>query len=110
MVIANVCERYACLPYAAHLALGMDPLSRRGQARLLVGVMQVTGLQEAHAEFHRKGGAPSAGQVALLAEVERLYCDREGFEMVVEEGEDVQTPTDIAAQLEAELAGADGGD
>lgn len=59
--------------------------------------MEVTALEEAFEEFKREGGRPSIGQMALLREVELDYIKREDIVIIPEEGEDVQTPTDIAA-------------
>ena len=70
----------------------------------MAGVMEVTALEEAFEEFKREGGKPSTGQTALLREVELLYIQREDIEIIPEEGEDVQTPTDLA-QAEAIEAG-----
>lgn len=99
-MVARVCARYSVMPYEAHLALGMAPLTRRGQASLLMGVMQVTALEEAYGEFTRDGGKVNLGQKQLLEEVEREYVRREDIDIIVEEGEDVQTPTDIEAQAD----------
>lgn len=88
------------MPYEAHLALGMAPLTRRRQASLLMGVMEVTDLGEAYQEFTRDGGKVSLGQKQLLEEVEREYIRREDIDIIVEEGEDVQTPTDLEAQTD----------
>lgn len=59
--------------------------------------MEITALEEAFEEFKRDGGKPSMGQLQLLREAEQLYIKREDIEIIPEEGEDVQTPTDIAA-------------
>lgn len=59
--------------------------------------MEITALEEAFEEFKRDGGKPSMGQLQLLREAELLYIKREDIEIIPEEGEDVQTPTDIAA-------------
>lgn len=76
-------------------------MTRRGQAALLSGVMEVTSLEEAFEEFRREGGKPSIGQMQLLREVELLYIQREDIEIVDDEAEgepdDSEATPDLAA-------------
>lgn len=65
---------------------------------------EVAALEEAYEESTREGGKPTVAQVRFLREVEMLYIQREGIELVYEvQDEPVMTPMDFAA-MDAEEA------
>lgn len=61
-------------------------------------VSEIAALEEAYEESTKEKGAPTMAQVKFLAEVEALYIEREGIELVYEEqDEPAWTPTDEIA-------------
>lgn len=59
-------------------------------------VTEIAALEEAYEESTKEGGKPTRAQVKFLREVEVLYIQREGIDLVYEiQDEPVMTPTDV---------------
>lgn len=63
-------------------------------------VSEIAALEEAYEESTREKGAPTVAQVRFLTEVEMLYIEREGIELVYEvQDEPAWTPTDVRDEV-----------